>query len=79
MLRKGKAMSRAPIMRGMRKLPKAPVRMEVRKKKIMTVPCMVAAARYWAGSRRPFSGQPRWARMSMASAPPMRAMKRVVK
>src|SRR5579864_4363194 len=43
MLRTGNAMSGAPIIRGMRKLPKAPVRIDVRKKKIITVPCIVAA------------------------------------
>src|SRR5579875_3405653 len=75
MFTKGKAMSRAPIMSGMRKFPKALGRV-VRKNRTMIVPCMVTAARYWAGSRRPFWGHPRWSRMSMASAPPKRAVNR---
>src|SRR5215510_12018022 len=43
MLRKGKAMSRAPIMSGMQKLPKAPARIGMITKKIMMVACMVNA------------------------------------
>ena len=45
MFRKGNAMSPAPIISGIRKLPKAPVRIVVRKKKIITVPCIVTASR----------------------------------
>jgi hypothetical protein len=41
MLRRGKAMSRAPIMSGMQKLPKAPIITGVIAKKIMIRPCMV--------------------------------------
>ena len=43
MLRKGKAMSRAPIMSGMQKLPKAPARIGMITKKIMMVACIVNA------------------------------------
>ena len=43
MLRSGKAMSRAPIMSGIRKLPKAPTRIGMTTKKIMIVACMVNA------------------------------------
>ncbi len=53
MLRNGKAMSRAPIMSGMQKLPKAPARMGMITKKIMMVACMVKAMLYCAGSRIP--------------------------
>ena len=45
MLRNGKAMSRAPICSGMRKLPNPPVRAVVSTKKIMMVPCMVSRPR----------------------------------
>jgi hypothetical protein len=41
MLSRGKAMSWAPIMRGMRKLPNAPRRIGIATKKTMTVPCIV--------------------------------------
>ena len=43
MLSSGKAMSRAPIMSGMQKLPKAPTRIGMITKKIMIVACMVNA------------------------------------
>src|SRR5258708_38320710 len=41
MLRVGNAMSRAPIMSGMQKFPKAPARIGMITKKIMIVACMV--------------------------------------
>jgi hypothetical protein len=41
MLSHGKIMSRAPIISGMQKLPKAPISTGVIAKKIMIVPCMV--------------------------------------
>ena len=41
MLSSGNAMSRAPIMSGMQKLPKAPIRIGVMAKKIMIRPCIV--------------------------------------
>ena len=37
----GNAMSRAPIMRGIRRFPNAPMRIGVIAKKIMSVPCIV--------------------------------------
>jgi hypothetical protein len=37
----GKAMSRAPIMRGIRRLPNAPIIIGVMAKKIMMRPCIV--------------------------------------
>ena len=40
-LRTGKAMSRAPIIRGTSKLPKVPTRIGITTKKIMMVACMV--------------------------------------
>ncbi len=40
-LRRGKAMSRAPIIRGIVKLPKAPMRIGVMAQKIMIRPCIV--------------------------------------
>ncbi len=40
----GNAMSPAPIMSGMRKLPKQPTRIGMTTKKIMIVACMVNAA-----------------------------------
>src|SRR5262247_2414729 len=43
MFRKGNAMSRAPIINGMQKLPKAPARIGMITKKIMIVACMVNA------------------------------------
>ena len=43
MLRSGNAMSRAPIMSGIRKLPKAPARIGMITKKIMIVACIVNA------------------------------------
>src|SRR2546422_9690450 len=43
MLRNGKAMSRAPIMSGMQKLPKAPARIGMVTEKIMMGACMVDA------------------------------------
>ena len=48
--KRGKAMSRAPIMSGMRKLPKAPDSIGMMKKKIMIVPCMVTRPMYCSGS-----------------------------
>ena len=39
----GKAMSRAPIISGIRKLPKPPVRIGMITKKIMIVPCIVTS------------------------------------
>src|SRR5919108_6136671 len=53
MLRTGKAMSRAPIMSGMQKLPKAPARIGMITKKIMIVACMVNAMLYWGGWMMP--------------------------
>ena len=41
MFSSGNAMSRAPIISGIRKLPKAPVRSGMITKKIMIVPCIV--------------------------------------
>ena len=41
MLRTGNAMSRAPIISGMQRLPKAPIRIGVIAQKIMIVPCIV--------------------------------------
>src|SRR6188472_3755981 len=41
MLRRGKAMSRAPISSGRQKFPKPPIRIGVTAKKIMIVPCIV--------------------------------------
>ena len=41
MLSRGNAMSRAPIMSGIRKLPKHPTRIGMTTKKIMMVACMV--------------------------------------
>ena len=41
MLSVGNAMSRAPIMSGMQKLPNAPMRIGVMAKKIMIRPCIV--------------------------------------
>ena len=41
MLSTGNAMSRAPIISGMRKLPKQPTRIGMTTKKIMIVACMV--------------------------------------
>ena len=79
MLRNGKAMSPAPIISGIKTFPKAPVRIVVRKKKIITVPCIVAAWRYVPGSRMPRSGEARWARISIASDPPTIAMNSVTK
>src|SRR5206468_2458635 len=43
MLRKGNAMSRAPIISGMQKFPKAPARIGMITKKIMIVACIVNA------------------------------------
>ena len=37
----GNAMSRAPIISGIRKLPNAPARIGMTTRKIMTVPCIV--------------------------------------
>ena len=41
MFRNGNAMSRAPIMSGIRKLPNAPVRSGMMTKKIMTEACVL--------------------------------------
>ena len=41
MLSSGNAMSRAPIISGIRKLPKQPTRIGITTKKIMMVACMV--------------------------------------
>ena len=43
MFKNGKAISRAPICSGIRKLPKVPVSEAVRKKKTIMVPCMVTS------------------------------------
>ena len=40
-LSRGKAMSRAPMSSGTKKLPKPPIRIGVTAKKIMIVPCIV--------------------------------------
>ena len=45
MLRTGKAISRAPICSGRKKLPKPPCGAVVSTKKIMIVPCMVTSDR----------------------------------
>jgi len=45
MFMNGKAISRAPIVSGMRKLPNPPDSAVVRTKKIMIEPCMVTTAR----------------------------------
>ena len=44
MLSSGNAMSRAPIISGIRKLPKQPTRIGMTTKKIMIVACMVKSA-----------------------------------
>jgi hypothetical protein len=44
MFSRGKAMSRAPIISGMQKFPKAPIITGVMAKKIITRPCMVNTA-----------------------------------
>ncbi len=44
MLRNGKAMSRAPIISGIRKFPKQPTRIGITAKKIMIVACIVKKA-----------------------------------
>src|ERR1051326_9420627 len=53
MLSTGKAMSRAPISNGTQKLPKPPIRIGVRAKKIMIVPCIVNSAVYAAAETDP--------------------------
>src|SRR6185503_4509392 len=53
MFKNGNAMSRAPIMRGMRKLPKQPTRIGMTAKKIMMVACMVKNALYVSGGITP--------------------------
>src|SRR5206468_1767320 len=53
MLSTGKAMSRAPIMSGIRKLPKHPTRIGMTAKKIMMVACMVKKALSPAGVMLP--------------------------
>src|ERR1044072_2533933 len=53
MLRRGKAMSRAPMSRGRQKLPKPPIRIGVTAKKIMIVPCIVNSDVYAAGEITP--------------------------
>src|SRR5262245_25374225 len=53
MLRRGNAMSRAPISSGTQKLPKPPIRMGVTAKKIMIVPCIVNSDVYAAGEITP--------------------------
>jgi hypothetical protein len=80
----GNAMSRAPIMSGMQKLPNAPMRIGVMAKKIMMRPCVVNIPPYVAGVMAPpVSGKSAWPstgtgwpgnahcqRMSIASVPP---------
>ena len=89
MLRNGNAMSRAPIMSGMQKFPKAPARIGMITKKIMMVACMVNAMLYVLGSRMPpvslripprpgtaVSGHANCQRTTSASRPPRTIMKR---
>ncbi len=85
MFRNGNAMSRAPIMSGMRKLPKHPTRIGMTAKKIMIVACMVKNALYVLGGMMPsymsgsgtqcmpgtaVSGHASSQRTSIASRPP---------
>ena len=75
MLRRGKIMSRAPIISGIRKLPKAPRRIGMATKKTMMVPCMVTIMLNTSGPISPtsgtfVSGQASCHRMTAASRPP---------
>ncbi len=49
MFRRGKAISRAPIIKGMRKFPIDARRRGIATKKTMTVPCMVTSELYTPG------------------------------
>jgi len=81
-------MSRAPIMSGMQKLPKAPARIGMMTKKIISVACIVKSMLYVSGGITPsvsrsshpspgtgVSGHASCQRMSMARSPPITIMK----
>lgn len=84
MFSSGNAMSRAPIIRGMQRLPKQPIKIGVMAKKIITSPCVVKIPVYCAGPMAPpfrlkrswpktgtgWPGKAHCHRMSMASIPP---------
>ena len=83
----GNAMSRAPIMSGMRKFPKHPTMTGMTTKKIMRVACIVNSMLYTSGGMTPSvsrksqwspgtgdSGHPSSQRISMARKPPIRSM-----
>src|SRR5262245_53633998 len=91
MLSSGNAMSRAPIISGMRKFPKHPTKIGMIAKKIMMVACMVKNALYvWGGMMPSYmvgsgtqpkpgtavSGHASSQRTSSASMPPITNMER---
>src|SRR5260221_10107374 len=89
----GNAMSLAPIISGIRKFPKAPVKSGIMTKKIITDACIVNIMLYTSGgillpdapdqSHLPTTGmsafgQPSWVRTPRASPPPNSSMIRPV-
>ena len=70
MLRKGNAMSRAPIINGMVKLPKNPSSMGMATQKTINVPCMVTNELYRSGARSPSPGRAKCRRNINAIMPP---------
>ena len=68
----GKARSFAPIMRGIRKLPRTAGIEGIRKKKIMATPCMVKSLLYVSGVTSAPVGVSRWMRIMVAKMPPMK-------
>ena len=73
----GKATSFAPIMRGMMKFPNTAGIDGIRKKKIMTMPCMEKATLYWSASMRSASGVASSRRIRLAKVPPIRKKKEI--
>src|SRR5229473_3390052 len=71
----GKAKSFAPIIMGIRKLPRTAGIDGIRKKKIMATACMVKSLLYVSGVTRAPVGVRRWIRIIVAKRPPMKKKK----
>src|SRR5882672_12932314 len=71
----GKARSLAPIIKGIRKLPRTEEIEGIRKKKTMATPCMVKSLLYVSGVTKAPVGVRRWIRIIVAKSPPMKKKK----
>jgi len=77
-LMRGNARSRAPIIMGKKKFPRVAGMEGMRKKKIITTPCIVNSLLYVSDDTRSPCGVRSSMRISVAKIPPMRKKKVIV-